>query len=170
MAEVEKLMKDPAFLEEMEKLKSNPMMAKAMENAQEIMNDPEKLGQFYKDMESGMKALADSMGGAGGREGGTDSPSDAQMGLSGLAQAASNPELLAETLKMLDDPEVQSEVQKMMQDPAFQQEMQNMMNAPEYHDAMKKAAEQMEKLAEDPAELAELQEQARNILSGAKAI
>ena len=54
MAEVEKLMKDPAFLEEMEKLKSNPMMAKAMENAQEIMNNPEKLGQFYKDMESGM--------------------------------------------------------------------------------------------------------------------
>ena len=44
------------------------------------------------------------------------------------------------------------------------------MNAPEYQDAMKKAAEQMEKLAEDPAELAELQEQARNILSGAKAI
>ena len=87
------------------------------------------------------------------------------MGLEGLAKAADNPNFLQEALGMMDDPEVQAEVKKLMEDPSFKAEMENMMARPEYQEAMKKAQEELAELSKDPAKLAELQQQARAMMS-----
>lgn len=155
MAEVEKLMNSPEFKAEMEALMERPEMKQAMEATNELMQDPEKLQEFYSELQKGMASLAGEEGGAGA----------AALGLEGLAAAAQNPSFLKDTLGMLDDPEVQAEVKKLMEDPAFKAEMEGMMAKPEYQDVMKKAQDELAELSKDPAKLAELQQQARTMLN-----
>lgn len=159
MAEVEKLMSSPEFKAEMEALMDKPEMKAAMEAANELMQDPEKLKDLYSGLAEGMQQLA---GDAGATPGGKAS---AGMGLDGLAAATQNPNILGDTLKMLDDPEIQQEVKKLMNDPSFKNEMEQMMSSPEYADAMQKAQEELAELSKDPAKLAEMQEQARAMLN-----
>ncbi len=159
MAEVEKLMSSPEFKAEMEALMDKPEMKAAMEAANELMQDPEKLKNLYSDLTDGMAKLGEAAAGEG-----ADGKASAALGLDGLAAAAGNPNILGETLKMLDDPEVQKEVQKLMNDPAFKSEMEGMMTRPEYQDAMKKAQEELAEISKDPTKLAEMQAQARAML------
>ena len=159
MAEVEKLMSSPEFKAEMESLMDKPEMKAAMEAANELMQDPEKLKDLYSDLAQGMQQLAGEAGAT------PDGKASANMGLEGLAAATQNPNVLGETLKMLDDPEVQQEVKKLMNDPTFKNEMERMMSSDIYADAMKKAQDELAELSKDPAKLAEMQEQARAMLN-----
>ena len=160
MAEVEKLMSSPEFKAEMEALMDKPEMKAAMEAATEFMQDPEKLKKFYTDLAEGMTKLGEE---ALGQD--VDGKTSAAMGLEGLAAAAKNPNILGETLKMLDDPDVQKEVQKLMNDESFKSEIEGMMALPEYQEAMKKAQEDLAELSKDPTKLAEMQAKARAMLN-----
>jgi hypothetical protein len=89
------MMKDPAFLKEMERIKSDPKFANAVQSAKNMYTSrappptPEVLGQVNK----------------GKRE-----QTDAQLGLAELAKTTADPKLLAEAMEMLKDPETAAEV------------------------------------------------------------
>lgn len=63
---------------------------------------------------------------------------DLQMGMQGLKEASSNPALLAQLMRDLQDPQMMAEAKKMMDSPEFQKQMKKMTNDPAFKDSTKK--------------------------------
>jgi len=147
MEEIRKLMQDPSFIEDMEKLKHDPTFSEVLKSAkQELQKDPRITKAALRDAAESMSA---------------PKMSDAELGLEGLRKAATDPELLRETLEMLKDPDVAAEVAAMMADPAFQAEMKKMTDSPKYKEALNEAKEAMADLAKDPANLEKMKARAK---------
>jgi len=131
-------MKDPAFVKQFESIKDNSNYQNILKLSNQKYNE-DKISEVYSQV-AAKAALANaekekierevkSRGGA----------YNAQLGLHGLSQAASDPDSLLETMEMLKDPEVQKEVQEMMKDPAFIAEMKKYTDDPLFKKAMEKA-------------------------------
>ena len=81
MQEVEKMMKDPAFIKEMERIKQDPLFANAMQQAKDMYSDPAKAARMMSELSAQAAAATASK------------KSDVQLGMEEIARTAKNPKV-----------------------------------------------------------------------------
>merc|ERR1711871_594412 len=140
-------MEDPDFREKIEKLKKDP---KFMEN----MADAKKTMESQAYIEAEPEAPPDY----------SDQKRNVQVGLQGLGEMSKDPKLLAEAMESLKDPEIAKGVQKMMADPEFQAEMKKLTDSPQFKKMREKSEDIMEGLEQDPVKLKMLQKQMEDMM------
>lgn len=89
-----------------------------------------------------------------------DTLQDIQLGLQGLKEAASNPALMAQLLRDMQDPELMAEAKEMMDDPEYKKKMAEMTKDKAFQDSLKNYANAMK----DPTVAAEKEAKAEHML------
>jgi tyrosyl-tRNA synthetase len=132
MAEAAKMMNDPAFKKNMEKLQSSKEFKDSVKKTKDVLSDPNQAAHLEAKMEHMQKVGNDQLKKRAG-----DAMEQAMASLS-------DPAVMAEMTKMLKDPKFQKDLENMTKDPQFQsymEAMQDMMSDPRKKAKLEAAAD-----------------------------